>query len=78
MAETKSKSKRLAAAGTAAPGVIDAQSLYTVEEARRRLRLGEWAWRQMRRDGLVVLRVAGRAFVTGQQLISYIESKGRG
>jgi hypothetical protein len=59
------------------PGVIEPQCLYTVEEARRRLRLGDWAWRQMRRDGLVVLRVAGRAYVRGNDVISYVETKGR-
>jgi hypothetical protein len=31
----------------------------------------------MRRDGLIVLRVAGRAYVTGRDLISYLETKGR-
>jgi hypothetical protein len=32
-------------------------------------------WRQMRRDGLVICRVAGRAYVTGKQIIDYIETK---
>ena len=73
MGETSTKAKRVA---LSAPGVIDPQCLYTAEEARRRLRLGEWAWRQMRRDGLIVLRVAGRAFVHGRDLISYVETKG--
>jgi hypothetical protein len=59
------------------PGVITPNCLYTVDEAQRRLRLGAWAWRKMRNDGLVVLRVAGRAFVLGRDLISYIETKGR-
>jgi hypothetical protein len=59
------------------PGVIEPQSLYAVEEARRRLRIGEWAWRQWRRDGLTVLRLSGRAFVCGSDLIDFIREHGR-
>jgi hypothetical protein len=51
--------------------------MYLAVEARRRLRIGAWAWRQWRRDGLTVLRVSGRAFVTGRALIEYIEQRGR-
>lgn len=58
------------------PGVIEPHALYTVEEARRRLRIGQWAWRMWRRDGLLVFRVSGRAFVSGRTLIEFIEQKG--
>jgi hypothetical protein len=57
--------------------MIEPHALYTVEEARRRLRLGAWAWRQWRRDGLSVLRVSGRAFIAGSELIEFIEARGR-
>jgi hypothetical protein len=60
------------------PGVIQANALYTAEEARRRLGIGEWAWRMWRRDGLMVLRLSGRAFVRGRTLIEFIEHPGRG
>jgi hypothetical protein len=53
------------------------QCLYTVEEARRRLRFGDWAWRKIRRSGLIVLRVSGGAFVTGREVIDFIERHGR-
>jgi hypothetical protein len=73
MHDVASKSKPIAAAS---PGVIEPHALYTVEEARRRLRIGQWAWRRWRRDGLVVLRVSGRAFVSGRALIEFIEQQG--
>jgi hypothetical protein len=57
--------------------VIEPQSLYTAEEARRRLRIGQWAWRQWRRDGLTVLRLSGRAFVCGSDLIGFIRGQRR-
>ena len=59
------------------PGVIEPQALYTADEARRRLRIGAWAWRKMRRDGLNVIRVSGRAYVRGFCLIEFLESAGR-
>jgi hypothetical protein len=58
------------------PGIIEPQALYTVEEAQRRLRISDWAWRRWRREGLLVLRVSGRAFVSGRTLIQFIEEKG--
>jgi hypothetical protein len=61
---------------TSTPGAISPLELYTVEEARRRLRLGEWSWRKMRRDGLYVLRSGGRSFVSGKAIIAYLEAKG--
>ena len=58
------------------PGIILAEALYTAQEARSRLRVGEWAWRQWRRDGLAVFRVSGRAYVSGRAIIEFIERKG--
>ena len=77
MTRTATPPKADAKAECAAPGVISPSDLYTVEEARCRLRIGQWAWRQWRRDGLCVLRVSGRAFVTGRALIEYLERHGR-
>jgi hypothetical protein len=77
MPSTATKSKPKADAQNVAPGFIEPTVLYRADEAQRRLRLGAWAWRQMRRDGLAVLRVNGRAFVMGSALIEFIERKGR-
>lgn len=73
MGDVASKPKRIAATS---PGVIEPQALYTAEEARRRLRIGQWAWRKWRQDGLVVHRLSGRAYVRGSTLIQFIEQKG--
>ena len=77
MSDAVTKPKRTPAASPVSSGVIEPHALYTVEEARRRLRIGQWAWRQWRHDGLLVLRISGRAFVAGRTLIEFIESKGR-
>ncbi len=55
------------------PGVIEPGALYLAEEARARLKLGDWAWRKMRRNGLRVIRQGRRAFVLGSDLIEYFE-----
>lgn len=58
------------------PGVIEPHALYTVVEARRRLRIGDWAWRKWLRNGLIVLRLSRRAYVRGSTLIQFIEQHG--
>ena len=55
-------------------GVIQADCVYTLDEIRRRLRLGNWALRQAQRNGLPVRRVGRRGFVLGRDLIQYIAS----
>jgi len=75
MPSTAAKPKPTAT--TSLPGVIRADEMYFADEARRRLRIGAWAWRQWRRDGLTVLRVSGRAFVMGRDLIDFIQQRGR-
>lgn len=70
------KAKRNKLATSVTPGVIELHALYTVEEARRRLRIGQWAWRHWRHDGLLVLRISGRAFVTGRAIIEFVEQHG--
>jgi hypothetical protein len=57
------------------PGVIEPGRLYLAEEARRRLRLGDWSWRRMRRDGLPVIYYGQRAFIFGDDLLDYFKRK---
>ncbi len=52
------------------PGEIQPGVLYTVSEAKRRLGFGDWAWRQLTRKGLEVIRTSNRAFVLGSDLIN--------
>ena len=58
------------------PGVILPGALYRLETAKRILGLGDWAFRQLRREGLPVLRVSGRAFVAADDLIAFIRRQG--
>lgn len=56
------------------PGIIEPGRLYRADEARARLGLGDWAWRQLRRKGLPVIRTSGRAFVLGSDLIEHFSA----
>ncbi|MGC3967579.1 MAG: hypothetical protein QM775_09480 [Pirellulales bacterium] len=59
-------------------GRIAAGELYTAAEAKRRLGLGDWAWRKLRRLGLSVIYVSGRAYVLGDDLIEFFRARGSG
>ena len=61
------KKSRLTAAAnqTKEPGVIRDGETYTLAELERRSGLGRFAMRQLRRRGLVVRRISGRAFILG-------------
>lgn len=59
-----------------ARGFVAPTHLYTVDELRARLGFGAWAWRSLRRNGLRVHRIGGRAFVMGSDLIEHFKSHG--
>jgi hypothetical protein len=56
------------------PGIISASELYALDEARRRLRWTESAMRAARRRGLRLLRCGKRRYVTGAELIRFLET----
>jgi hypothetical protein len=58
------------------PGVISAVELYSLPEAKRRLRLGRHSFRALRQAGLQILRVGRCHFVSGQELIDVIKRTG--
>ena len=58
-----------------APGVIEPGNLYLVDEVRQRLRVGDKAWKQMRRDGLRVTYAGRRAYVLGDELIRFFRDR---
>ena len=58
---------------TAYPGVISVHELYTLEEARRRLRWTESALRAARRRGLKLLACGKRKYVSGKELVRFLE-----
>lgn len=53
------------------PGAIEPGSLYLADEARQRLRMGTWAWRQARRAGLQVVYHGRNAYVFGDDVLAY-------
>jgi hypothetical protein len=57
--------------------VIRADAAYSIHEVKRRLGLGEWALRQMRRRGLIVRRVGRVSVILGRDLLEHIEQHGK-
>lgn len=55
------------------PGVISVHELYTLEEARKRLRWTESAMRAARRRGLRLLSCGKRKYVSGREIVRFLE-----
>jgi hypothetical protein len=55
------------------PGVISVHELYTLEEARKRLRWTESALRAARRRGLKLLACGKRKYVSGKEILRFLE-----
>ena len=55
------------------PGAIEPGVMFTLDEIKRRSKLGEWALRTARRNGLRVIYTGGRAFVRGQDFVEYLD-----
>ena len=58
------------------PGVISAIELYTLPEAKRRLRLGRHTFRQLRSAGLNLLKIGRCYYVDGGELIATMKKIG--
>lgn len=56
-------------------GVIEPGRLYLAEDVRRRLRNGDWGWRQMRRDGLRVIYQGKRSYVFGDDILRFFADR---
>ncbi|MBI1900915.1 MAG: hypothetical protein HYS13_07360 [Planctomycetia bacterium] len=54
------------------PGVISASEVYTLAEFKRRAALGDYALRQARRQGLRIIAVGKKQFVTGRDFLDFI------
>lgn len=63
----------MATTATPTPGVISSSELYTLDEFMKRSRLGAWAVRMARRDGLPILRIGRRGYVRGSDVIAYLD-----
>lgn len=59
--------------GSSPPGVVSLQDIYTITEARRRLGWSESALRAARRRGLKLLTCGKRRYVTGQEILRFLE-----
>jgi len=51
------------------PGVIEPGKLYTVAEARERLRAGQATWDRLKARGLPVCKVGNKSYVLGDDVI---------
>jgi hypothetical protein len=56
------------------PGVISVHELYTLEEARKRLRWTESALRAARRRGLKLLSCGKRKYLSGKEIVRFLET----
>ncbi len=57
------------------PETIHRDALYTSREVRKRLRIGDVTWRQMRMNGLRTTRLGKVVVVEGAELIRYCSSE---
>jgi len=55
------------------PGVISIHEIYTLDEARRRLRWTDSSMRAARRRGLKLLVCGKRKYLTGQEIQRFLE-----
>ena len=62
---------------TGAEGRITADSMYTLDEIRERMKLGTHALRVARRDGLPVRYIGRRGYVLGADLIEYVRGNAK-
>ena len=58
------------------PGVIEPGRLYVAEEVRQRLRIGAIASRDLRKDGLQVIRRGRQAYVFSDDLLAMFRKQG--
>ena len=54
------------------PGAIAKEALYSLNEVKLRLGIGDAGLRQARRNGLPVHRFGKRGFVSGSELIDFV------
>jgi hypothetical protein len=60
------------------PGFIEPGCLYLASEAKGRLKMGTWAWRQLRRQGLRTIQVGTRSYVFGDDIIEHFRQRAQG
>ncbi len=73
-ASKRRTSRTNSASGTTAQ-VVAAGEAYSLSEFGRRVGMGEWALRSLRRRGLKGRRIAGKAYVLGADWIRLLEQQ---
>jgi len=58
-------------------GVINAQEVYTLDEAKARLGLADWAFRKAQRAGLVTHKIGRRKYVRGSDILAFLEQQAK-
>lgn len=57
------------------PGVISTQEIYALEDAKRRLRWTDSAYRKARRRGLNVLTSGKRVYIDGTEIRRFLQAE---
>ncbi|MFV0443670.1 MAG: hypothetical protein ACK5Q5_08880 [Planctomycetaceae bacterium] len=74
-ASSKPAHRRTSTAAISRPGVIERGAVYSLDEFLLRTGLSTAAYKQARRAGLRVRRAHKRAFIIGDDWLSYLESR---
>jgi hypothetical protein len=59
----------------AVPGVVSLMEIYTIEEAKLRLRWSDSALRMAKRRGLRLLVCGKRRYLTGREILRFLQSQ---
>lgn len=54
-------------------GVLNAHEVYTIRQFKARLCISEKAFRTLRLAGLPVIRIGNRGYLSGRQVIEFLE-----
>lgn len=57
------------------PGAIAKEALYSLDEVKLRLGIGDATLRKARREGLPVYRFGKCGFISGSELIDFLKNK---
>ena len=74
LGKADSGSRKQGRGGSAFPGVISVLELYTVEEAKARLRWSDSALRAAKRRGLRLLICGKRRYITGREIVRFLQT----
>jgi hypothetical protein len=56
------------------PGVIRSDEAYTTQELRRRMGIGDYVWRKLRKE-LRIVEFGRKQFVLGRDVLQYLDTQ---